>query len=326
MSDNTVLKICKNCVNPMFLLPDMTFFKDGQGVICSDCMDVKNSFPSKEHFDKELDEFLNERERVLFAFSGGLDSVITLAYFSKECLKRGIKLEIITIFTGVKGRVAKENILNVISHFGLEKNITFIDIRDKLQTSQTVLESVGSAMPSKDLYLELYQKGILPCGKICNSVIDAEYREAMDRLDYDILITGGDTPKKNAKGKYSLFWQKKSGITILRGAYAFGLSKKANKNFIREHDIPWIDFSWGGYDTDCLVPGAFFRREVKNKPYLGISATIKRFPIILDYLSERVRFGIISREEALEKLRKIDIASDEAFSEFLNLLKRKDDK
>jgi len=140
-----------------------------------------------------------------------------------------IYLVIITIFTGVKGAIARENISSVLSFFSLEENVTYIDIREKMQDSKVVLDAVGSAISSRELYLELYERGILPCGKICNLMIDMEYQEAMNRMGYQVLITGGDTPKKNKEGDYFLFWTKKSGITILCGAYAFDLSKDINK-------------------------------------------------------------------------------------------------
>jgi len=312
-------KLCQICVNPIGLADGVNFHQTESGLVCEHCLDLGQILPPRSYFKEELDNFLSARKKVLFGFSGGLDSVIVLCFLKEECQKRDIDLEIFSILTGVKGRVAIENINKVIDYLELRDNLVFVDIREKVHDSDLILDIFAEPKKTIDLFLDCYRKMILPCGELCNSIMDAEYKRIMVEFGHDVLITGGDTPKKNENGQYSILWNKKSGISILRGAYAFGLGKNINRQYIVDNNIPWLDFKWGGYDTNCLIPGAFFRKKVCGKPDIGLVNTIKMFPIILDYLSERVRFGVIDREDALGQLKKIDIACDAAFSEF-NLL------
>ncbi|MBU4431218.1 hypothetical protein KKB16_03895, partial [Patescibacteria group bacterium] len=286
---------------------------------CGTCEQALREMPNREIFDQELEDFLSNNSKIVYAYSGGLDSTVVLVRLADECRRRGIDLKLFTIETGVKGRVTAENIRSVVSFLHLEQNHRLIDIADQLQTSSTVLGVTGEPVSTLEVYAKCRQEGTLPCGKICNSIMDAKYKEIMRDEGVTVLVTGGDTPKRNSDGRYSLYWEKPSGIIIFRGGYAFALTKRGNKNFILENEVPWIDPNCGGYDTDCLVPGVFFADAFDHQASQDPEAVIERYPIILEYLAERARFGVIDREDALMMLGQVEIASPETYQELATI-------
>ncbi len=322
---------CKHCVNPQGLgiinpntQKEMKFFMGNNGIVCELCQEIisTNNLPSREQFNEELTTFLNANHRILFAYSGGLDSTVVLAKLNDECQRRGIDLRLFTVNTEVKGRVAMQNVDAVLRHLGLNAQHFYIDISQQIQHSPKIMELTGKPMTTVDVYRYCLTQGILPCGKTCNIMIDQAYDQAMATLNFQVLVTGGDTPKKNSLGVYSLFWKKPSGITIVRGGYGLALTKELNAKFISEHGIPWIHPQCGGYDTDCLVPGVFFSDRLNGQPEQEAKMTVTQFPIILDYLAERVRFGVINRDQGLQLLTRVDIASSESHRELMDILNR----
>ena len=326
---NNQIRHCHQCALPsgLQLIDPQTGqeygFSDKGGFFCQVCADLKSDFrlPTRTEFDLEWTEYLNSRDRLLFAFSGGLDSVVTLAHLRDDCIQRGIELFVFTVETGAKGSVAAKNVAKTLEHFGLTKNHQIIDISTRLQTSELVTDVVGTPLSTLDVYRHCWQHGILPCGKLCNAMIDAAYLECMTVNRFTEIVTGGDTPKMSSGGQYSLSWKKPSGITIMRGAYAYGLSKHKNRQYILDKNIPWVDPECGGYDTDCLVPGVFFADLVDGDPVVGVQQTARRFRIIIDYLTERVRFGVIDRDEAIARMDKIEIASLVSYIELVKIFK-----
>ncbi|MFH0952592.1 MAG: hypothetical protein V1838_05470 [Patescibacteria group bacterium] len=325
-----MLDYCDICVNPKGLGivnpatdQELQFYEGDQGYICEICWEMlfSGKYPSRQKFDLEFEEFLNSQQRILFAYSGGLDSTVVLAKLIVECQRRKIELITFTIETGMKGKVAGENIANVLDHFHLQKNHLTVNITNVLQNDHKIVSAVGSPMTTFDVYKVCREKSILPCGKICNAMVDSVYEDVMQEYGVCELVTGGDTPKKNSVGVYSLLWNKPSGITIVRGGFAFGMTKLSNAKFIADNSIPWTHPHCGGYDTDCLVPGVFFAEQLDHQAEQKAENVIKRFPIILEYLSERVRFGVIDRDEGLRMLSRVDIASKDTYQEFIDIVK-----
>lgn len=319
---------CKQCINPKGMNvinhvtgKDLKFFKLGEDIICEICheMQTTKSLPSRQRFDQEFNTFLESSKTILFAYSGGLDSTVVLVMLLKECQKRKIKLLSFTVKTTVKGSIAEQNIENVLGFLNLKKNHFYIDITNKIQDDPKILSLVEKPMTTLEVYKKCREKNILPCGKICNAMMDHAYDSVMKDLGFNKMVTGGDTPKKNSNGVYSLFWEKPSGITIIRGGYAFALSKSFNSDYIKNNKIPWIHPKCGGYDTDCLVPGVFFAEGLNHQSKQKPEDIIKKYPIILDYLSERARFGIISYTEALKMLTNVDISSKQSYEELIGI-------
>lgn len=325
-------KHCKYCINPVGLNvinprtgEELKFHESGEGVVCDICFDVLNSgnLPSRKQFNEEFELFLRENKKILFAYSGGLDSTAVLAKLARECQKKSIELQLFTVNTGVKGRIAEKNIENVLNFLNLREDHRYIDVADKIQDDQKILKITGNPATTLNVYRICGEKGILPCGEICNTMIDGTYASVMKDLGFTTLVTGGDTPKKNSKGAYSLFWTKPSGIIIVRGAYAFGLSKSANSDYIRDHKIPWVYSGCGGFDTDCLVPGVFFAEGLNFQPNQEMEFVIAKYSIILDYLAERVRFGVIDYAEALKMITNVDISNEQSYKELVEILEIK---
>jgi len=312
-------KICSRCVNVdgLGLKNPATgnlvkIEKRGQLILCEQCEELEKKLTmNRDYFDKEIEEYLNSRKRILFAYSGGLDSTAVLYILKNECQKRNIELITFTINHGFKGSRSLENINSVIRFLGIDH--FWVDI------GSTFVESSGLSV--LETYKQCFEKKILPCGKICNGILDKEYERIMSELDFTELFTGGDTPKKNEEGNYSIFWKKKSGILIVRGGYAFDLNKELNQKLIIDNEIPWVNPLCGGYDTDCLLPGAFFRETLNGRDKINLERLAKMFPIIFDYLSERVRFGTIDYDQAIKMLEKIDIGSKKSYKEIQTIFK-----
>lgn len=321
---------CEKCINPMgfgvinpLTNQELKFFETRNGVICEICNDLQMSqnLPPRNTFDKEFEIFLSTRDEILFAYSGGLDSTVVLYKLVEECKKKNILLRTFTIETGVKGIVAKQNIENVLQDLKIGDQHVFIDASNLIQNNSKIIDITGKAMTTLAVYKRCLENNILPCGKICNSMLDGIYDSLMNELGFDVMVTGGDTPKKNIQGLYSLYWKKPSGITILRGGYAFGLTKRINAEYIEGKRIPWTHPLCGGYDTDCLIPGVYFAKQFNHKACQDVETIVLKYSIILDYLSERVRFGIIDRNDGINMLTRIEIANSKCEQELKNIFR-----
>jgi len=334
MRDNKQ-KYCKNCIfpyglgaiNPTTGKP-MLFREVKNVLLCEACVDILSlgNFPSRKYFEKEFEEYLNNHNKLLYAYSGGLDSTVVLTLLVKKCREKGINLDIFTIDTGVKGKITDFNIRAIIKYLGLENQHFFVNIANEIQNNPKIVSIAGKSISTLKFYSLCLQKNILPCGRLCNAIIDAVYERIMKEKRYTELITGGDTPKKTNGGGYSIFWKKPSGIKIIRGGYAFNLSKKKNTQYLKENKIPWVNCQCGGYDTDCLIPGVFFARGLGGQSKVTLERVVDKYPIIINYLTERVRFGIIERREALKMLTNIDIASLKTYIELESIFSEAKEK
>ena len=269
--------------------------------------------------DAETERFLATRKSILFAYSGGLDSTAVLTLLSQECRTRGIRLDAFTIMTGVKGKVAEDNIRNVIRHLGLQDSHRMIDITHATQDDPAVLAVTGKTLTTFEVYRHCAATRTLPCGKMCNRIIDRAYAETMRVLGHDTLMTGGDTPKPDQDGHFSIHWRKATGIAIMRGGYAFGLDKLRNRGLVAERKLPWTHPECGGYDTDCLMPGAYFAQAASGRRRVPLGEVAANYPVVLDYLAERVRFGIIDRTAGLDAATRLDVPSGAAVREYREL-------
>ncbi|MCK9438450.1 MAG: hypothetical protein WCY43_03130 [Patescibacteria group bacterium] len=298
------------------------FEKIGETVLCSDCRDFLNNhdYLNIDYTKSELENFFSENKRILFAYSGGLDSTAVLFNLAKECSLRGIDLKLFTVDTGFKGSKTLENVNNVIDFLGLKSNHFWVDWSKRINKDQRILDSFSSPQKTTDVYKTCWERGELPCGKICNSIMEGAYSEVMKSLGYDVLFTGGDTPKINSAGKYSIFWKDGSILTV-RGGYAFNLSKSENDQLIKEKNIPWFNPGCGGYDTDCLIPGSFFSKQFGHSRQTDIETLYGKYPIVFHYLTERVRFKIIKVDSAIKMMTNVDIANFKSYLELLSIVR-----
>jgi predicted PP-loop superfamily ATPase len=294
---------------------------DGR-IICDNCYSLESNldFPrilDKSLFKKEFEEYIQNNKTLVFAYSGGLDSTVVLHELNQITRERKLNLLVFTIDHGFKGEKTRQNIQRVLEFECLE------GVHKSYPLSEEVDEKSGKRVV--ELYCDCIRDNVLPCGEICNRIMDEKYRKILKNLEQDVLITGGDTPILDRNGHYSIFWDKKSGIKVLRAGVLFCQSKNSNKNYLREKNIPWEEPLCGGYDTDCLLPGSILASIMKSNPPLSPEETLQKFPIIINYLSERVRFGIIDRKKAIESLSKIDLADFSSFIETMKLYRKYQD-
>ncbi len=300
-----MVDICKKCVNTL----------DERKGFCGPCYNFLNDkdhakYTSTQFFQEEFDEFMRDRKKIIFAYSGGLDSTVVLNKVNKLCHQQGVDLFTMTVDYGFKGKKTLENIRKIIEFEQLEKNHHQINIsQDKIENS-TIFE----------YYKFFLKQGKLPCGPNCNKIMDGIYREFLKEQGEEILMTGGDTPKYNSLlGRFSIFWEQ-PGMTILRGGPSFGLTKNINRAYVKENSLPWEDPGCGGYDTDCLIPGAILMQKFPNKKS-NHEEILNKIPVIIEYFAERVRWGIIERNDALEKISSIEVSDKQSFDEVMDLIK-----
>ena len=301
------MKYCGRCILPIK--------EPSKKNLCLKCNEVEQDknfgkyFGKNNLFQEEFKYFLYGKKEVVFAYSGGLDSTVVLHNLNKICREKEIKLNCFTLDHGFKGSRTKKNIFRIIDSFGLKDSFSFVDIsQKKIKNKEKIF----------DYYKNLLGKNILPCGSRCNEVIDTNYKKILNSFGETILITGGDTPKFNKNlGRFSLFWEQPLFV-VLRGGIAFGLSKDINEKYIKKNQIPWENPGCGGYDTDCLIPGAILRKTMENKKY-NFEEIKTKIPVLIDYLSERVRWEIIERKKAFSQISKIEFADDFSYDEFTRI-------
>ena len=303
---------CIRCLAPII---------DVEQVICNQCKEMPqkdileyNTFQERKIFFES-----HKDEELVFAFSGGADSVVSLALLIEECKKYGINYHVFTVDTGVKGVQTWENIKNIIHFFKIEKLYEVVDVRNLIINNDVTNQIIGNPISVIDLYRYCVSKNILCCGKICNSILDSVYMEILKKYKTSYLLTGGDTLKKNSQGKYSIIWNKKPGLNIVRMGAGFGLTKEKVRNYIKKHELPWINPKCGGYDTDCLIPGYFFKNASYNQ-IEGADQISKNFPVVGEYIYERVRFGVIPYEEGKQLLNKLDVSSTKCYQELEKII------
>lgn len=299
------MKQCENCLAPIES-------DTGTSATCDACIDIQwdmyQLLQKSPIFGEEMDAFLKERKKVLFAYSWWLDSTVVLHKLNQECKNRLIQLFCFTVDHGYKWNQAYKNIDNIIKFEELENQHTWIDIKNKQSGEKENIK----------LYSECIQQNMLPCGPTCNKIIDSNYRRIMDLYNEDTLITGWDTPKFNKRlGRYSIL-REKPEFTVLRGGLAFWMDKESNKNYLNDNQIPRENPWCGWYDTDCLIPWTVLRNLVEKQNY-SYNDICKDLPQIIWYLSERVRRWIIDKEDALDKIEHLDIANDSSYHEAMKI-------
>ena len=304
------MKHCKRCLAPL---------EDGE--VCGECVRYADSEAEmRKGLADEWADFWRENtgKTVLYAYSGGKDSTAALFCLLRDARRYGVRVDVFTVETGFKGRRTAENIDRCIGYFGLQDSFTKIDISDRPFSGGPIDEMFGRPVSVSEAYVSLFEKKIIPCGKVCNYFLDTVYAGLSERRGVPYILTGGDTPKYNGE-RFSLYWRKKSGVTIVRTGAAYGLTKRAAGRIISENAIPWRDPECGGYDTDCLVPGAVFRAKYAKIPDIDESFVLNAEPIVFDYVTERVRHGVIDIDGGRNMLSHIDMASDGSYREMVEL-------
>jgi predicted PP-loop superfamily ATPase len=313
------MNICTQCVNIHNV--------NNEG-ICKECEEARKAaffneardFDHENIFTEEMKNFLQSRQgqSVLYAYSGGQDSTATLYKLKEACQAYKILLKIFTIDNGFKGVRTLKNIYDCLEYLKLSNNWEMYNIRNDMADNPYVMKQFNLKLTVEEVYALCFLNNTLPCGPLCNSIMDNKYNQILKENNEEILITGGDTPKINEHNGYSIFWRKKSGIKVVRGAAGFRINKDIGAQIIAEKKIPWEDPNYGGYDTDCLVPGSIFASSNNGSPKINIEEIYKEYAVVYEYLKERTRLGIMDRSKTLEMINLLDIPSYAGYTEMKN--------
>lgn len=313
------MKLCKECVN---LIEDKEDIE-----LCDECISnlkVENmkdalDFSKESEIYKEFVEFIKSRfnQSVLYAYSGGQDSTAVLCLLKEMCDKYHVTLNVFTIENGFKGEKTWDNIYRVIKELELEDNYKVYDIRDQVMTDEKLTNIFGEGHTAEEIYALSFMNNILPCGKICNTILDNQYKRILEDENEEYLITGGDTPKIS-NNRYSVFWTKPNGLKIVRGGAGLRITKNIGKQILEEYQIPWENPNYGGYDTDCLVPGSIFASISGGDSEITKEKMKELYPVVLEYLKERSRLKIIDRQDAIEALEQLDLNDYSGYIEMKN--------
>jgi hypothetical protein len=310
------MNLCEQCVNPL---------ADTKARLCNDCRLLASGSALCGNFEEELTNFLSSRtgNSVVFGLSGGLDSVVTLHKLYRRGWTRKLSVIPVTVDHGFKGSITWTNIRAVLEATDLLANHRVYAISQDAAPAEA-RSSLAAVLPdgaetAGASVVEFFQccvkHGIVPCGRLCNQVIDAQYKRILSEFCDDHLVTGGDTPKLNSD-HFSILWQK-HGYVVVRAAFALGCTKEKNRQYVQRHALRWIDPLYGGNDTDCLLPGGVKRGLLQMKAPADFEGAVRRFPNSVSYFADRVRWSVIERETALSRIEFPEVSSDSAYSEFL---------
>ena len=310
------MNICNMCIS----------VTNNEDKICDECkksMGIDNyneafNFDVYSKFYRDFVDFIKNHKKVLYAYSGGQDSTAVLYLLKELCDKYNTELKLFTIDNGFKGKRTWNNINCVIKHLNLQDNYSIYDIRNNIVTDSSIVEKFGPGYTVSEIYSLCFMENILPCGKLCNSIMDNKYKEILANEGVDYLITGGDTLKVT-DNRFSIYWKKKNGLNIVRGGAGLRISKNIGKKIIEEHNIPWNNPGYGGYDTDCLLPGSLFASMNDGKDKISPLEMIEKYPVVYEYLKERSRMQIIDREKAINDMHQLDLNDYEGYVEAKNV-------
>jgi predicted PP-loop superfamily ATPase len=301
------MEFCDNCIIPVGF-PNYNFVKHDNQLLCNKCFDLMFAPIDRERLKKNWEKYLvelrkkeiteaNKYHAILF-YSGGRDSTASLYMLVKEF---GLKILAFTLDNGMKGNSVLENIFNVTNYLGVDWYLIRHCLVDELN--------------------DMVNHGIYPCGKICNTLQDNYYKSITKKFNIETLVTGYEIAPKN-KGIIE-----KDGYTIV--------SLPALLNFGREkitkicEYLPWKDFGYFDSEsyvpgmTDCLAPCIAIEKKYGNHVMNFDNIQVGSIEYeLLPYIADRVRFGAADRNRVLEVLTKPIKASELAWSEYSNCIKK----
>lgn len=265
---------CKNCL----INSDIAEIKKYNGELyCQECIDMLEYPIDKNKVETEWNEYIskikeqnkNREHDILFAFSGGKDSVAALYFIVK---KYGLRPLVFTIDHGFKSDTIMENCKKLVDHFKLDWIIKRVD--------DSITEEIRTMAKNGDL-------PCVKCGKLWKA---GSFKSVADLTGIDIIFTGGDTL---VNGKAILDAKPEWGVQSV------GLPLAVN--YLNEQQIYDICYRLGwtnpqikGWDTDCTAVGAGLYNYRNQNGCYHVEE--------LKHLAHRVRYGILEKEDARTKL------------------------
>lgn len=262
---------CTSCL----LTSEMAEIRDHSGrALCDACRDLALSPLDPADLRRQWSEHAEElrangNRDVLFALSGGKDSVAALHLTVN---KHSIRPLAFTIDHGFKSATIMANCQRVVEQLKLDWIVLRVE--------------PGEA----EVLRVLAVNGELPCLQ-CNKTWKTKYfARVVAMTGRTRLLTGGDTPERNrvVLGPKPEWGVQSIGLPLavesLTEADIYALCAQQN----------WVDPKVSGWDTDCEAVGPALLNYRKRHGRCH-SAEV-------EHLSQRVRFGLYSKEKAKEML------------------------
>ncbi len=301
------MEFCSKCIIPVGF-PNYDFINYNNELLCNKCFNLISNPIDKIQLKMNWDNYLielrkkeitetNKYHAVLF-YSGGKDSTASL-YLLVKVYK--LKILAFTLDNGLKGNRVLENIFNVTNYLGVDWYLYRHNLVKELN--------------------DFINKGIYPCGKICNILQDKYYEVITKKFNIDTLITGFEIAPKN-KGII-----KKNGYTLVSFPALLSLGRERTTEICSY--LPWKELGYFDSEsyipgmTDCLAPCIAIEKKYKNLCINFDNIKVGSIEYeLLPYIADRIRFGAADRNKVLKVLTEPIKASDLAWAEYENCIKK----
>lgn len=262
--------MCEVCLNATDN-PLISFREYDGRFLCRECVDFFASPPDREALAREWEHVLDNMRGArgydfLLAYSGGADSTAAL-----KLLVDKYKLRVLafTIDNGMKHDPVWNNALAVTRHLGVD----WLYVHDVKRAAGVIVEAMRTSEAGS-------------CSSCNKGWRFPNYRKLMEEYESSCVLTGLEIPHGG-----TIFGRKSKWLVKMMAAHM--MPKKELFEYIS--DLPWKDPGIvQGFDTDCL--GGGFGLELYRKKHS------RHAPIVISFLSERIRYRLLNREEELEKL------------------------
>lgn len=259
--------VCLNATDNQLI----TFHECEGRFLCQECLDLLASPPDHSTLQAQWEDVLNNRRGgrgydFLLAYSGGVDSTAALKLLVR---KYNVKVLAFTIDNGMKHDPVWQNCLAVTRHLGVD----WLYVNDVQRAAGVIVEGFRDADNAS-------------CSNCNKGWRFPNYKRLMKEYEASCILTGLEIPHDGMITGRKSTW-------LVKMMAAHMMPKKEVMEYIS--DLPWKDPGIvQGFDTDCL--GGGFGLELYRKNH-GRHA-----PVVISFLSERIRYGLLDRDEELAKL------------------------
>ena len=263
-------RMCDICINTTDN-PSIQFRMHNDRFLCNECIEFLTTPPDRTALRQQWLDIMATRRKegdydFILAYSGGADSTAALKLLRKEYK---LKVLAFTINNGMKTERIWQNASTVARYLGAD----WLYIHDVNRAAGAITQE--------------FRVGGHVCGSVCEEGWKIpNYIKMMKTFQTDHVLTGLEIPTKGSitSSRYPF---------MVKFMAAHLMTKKEVFEFIS--DLPWENPNIKqGFDTDCL--GAGFGLELYRVRHR------RHAPIVIEFLSPRIRYGLLDREEELAKL------------------------